>query len=118
MANMKQNLTCSRSKPPPARSSGYSLGRVRGQMNVDHPSSPSSSTLHTMQAQERYNTDKYTLLYNVFHIIIKSPTNWMSYVLVIRIKLEVELQDLEKRVPVLLQYQLHPKRFQNALVVG
>jgi len=42
----------------------------------------------------------------------------MSYVLVIRIKLEVELQDLEKRVPVLLQYQLHPKRFQNALVVG
>lgn len=51
---MKQNLTCSRSKPPPARSSGYSLGRVRGQMNVDHPSSPSSSTLHAMQAQESH----------------------------------------------------------------
>jgi len=56
MANMKQNLTCSRSKPPPARSSNYSLGRVRGQMNVDHPP---SAILHTMQAQERYNTDIY-----------------------------------------------------------
>jgi hypothetical protein len=124
MANMKQNLTCSRSKPPPARSSGYSLGRVRGQMNVDHPSSlsssPSSSTLHTMQAQERYNTHKYKLLYSTFYIIT-SPANYMSYVLVIRlqvIKLVVELQDLEKRVPVLLQYHLQQKRFQNASVVG
>ncbi|PNF17085.1 hypothetical protein B7P43_G16096, partial [Cryptotermes secundus] len=51
MANMKQNLTCSRSKPPPARSSSYSLGRVRGQMNVDHPS---SAILHTMQAPESH----------------------------------------------------------------
>ncbi|XP_021926525.1 uncharacterized protein LOC110833141 isoform X2 [Zootermopsis nevadensis] len=51
MANMKQNLTCSRSKPPPARSSSYSLGRVRGQMNVDHPS---SALLHTTQVQESH----------------------------------------------------------------
>ncbi|XP_069695855.1 uncharacterized protein [Periplaneta americana] len=51
MANMKQNLTCSRSKPPPARSSSYGLSRVRGQMNVEHPS---SAILHTMQAQDSH----------------------------------------------------------------
>lgn len=73
MANMKQNLTCSRSKPPPARSSSYSLGRVRGQMNVDHPS---SALLHTTQVQERYTTDTCLLLHHAL-CITKSSANWM-----------------------------------------